>query len=305
MMMFEIIKEAVLARLGIADTEVAETREHVAKEAEDEAVRKAREHQLEHPDGYSTPLAEAVRRAENKAAKLRTEADALAKPFAVAALAADAAEASLERVRRAKQDKLDLERKRSVSGMYANAEEFIARLHQHRVNHWHLTQMRTVEVAMIADLIMWKSFDPTHRLPGSPWRSVLKCYASRSLYKDGPRPWSEPEPPPPKPGAKELWKKWPYYDTAEVYAKLLGGAFTAQSSPPPPDQEPIPHMVSGLKPLAAPVTPTGSSNSQSLPSASGQPKVRSTIANRIAQKHATQLAISRSVTPKEISHDDE
>jgi hypothetical protein len=170
------------------------------------------------------------------------------------------------------------------------------------VNHWHLTQMRTVEIAMVADLIMWKSFDPTHRLPGSPWRSVLKCYASRSLYKDGPRPWSEPEPPPPKPGPKELWKKWPYYDTAEVYAKLLGGGFTEQASRSPPDQGSMPLVVNDLKPTAAPVAPPGSSNNQSL--LSGQPRVRSTIADRIAQKHATQLAITQAVTPKGDTHDD-
>jgi hypothetical protein len=302
MMMFEIIKEAVLARLGIADTEVIQTRERVAKEAEDEAVRKAREHQLEHPDGFSTPLNEAVRRAENKVAKLRAEADSLAKPFAVAALAADAAEASLVRIRRAKEDKLDLEAKRDTSGIYANAEEFIARLHRHGVCHWHLKQLNAVEIAIIADLIMWKSTDATHRSAGSAWRSVLKIYSKRTVCKPkGGNLLSQPGPPPPDP--KLSWKPWPYYDTAGVFGKLFGGGFAAEASPSLPDPPPIIGLAIGPPPSASPARPSERGESQRF--LKNPPQLRSTIANRIAQKHATQLAISRSVTPKENSHDDE
>lgn len=90
--MFEAIKGEVSKRLALASKEVVEFRDRIAEEMTDEAVRKAREHQLEHPDGFSTPLKEAVDRAEAKAAKLRKVADAAALECAKAMIADEAAQ---------------------------------------------------------------------------------------------------------------------------------------------------------------------------------------------------------------------
>ena len=293
--MFEAVRDEVFALLEITDAEVTKVRERVAEEAQGGAARTAREHQLEHPDGFSTPLNEAVRRAETKASKLRAKADALAKPYAVAALAADAAEAGLSRLRRANDDKLAMKAKRDVSGMHADAEEFIAKLHRHGICHWDFKQMRSVEVAIIADLIWWKVDSPRHQESASPWRRVLEIYAGRALHLPGTWERSKPEKPPPKPDPKHFWKPWPYFDTAGIFAKLFGSVIATEPLAPSVDAPQTAQRLNDIRPMSAPAPAPAVGTGRTMPVGEGKP--RSKIAELLAQKHAAKLE-SRSANLK-------
>lgn len=116
----EIVNQ-VLERLKGAYDFVFAKRELISREAGMAEVRTARENALQHPHLSSTPLPEALERANNVFNKLEREAAPLVAKATAALLAVDQAAREVEAVKTALRTKHDSDRSKAAVGLYQEA----------------------------------------------------------------------------------------------------------------------------------------------------------------------------------------
>lgn len=175
------IVNGVIERLKAAYDHVFAKREKISREAGMEDVRVARENALKHPHLSTTPLPEALERANNVYNKLEREAAPLIEKATIALLAVDQAAREVEAVKTALNTKQLSEHSKAALGLYKEAVRVVDKLAGFAAKRWVLRQQGNFEIRIYADLMRWKARNHELDDPNSPWLCLLSCYAGREM----------------------------------------------------------------------------------------------------------------------------
>lgn len=179
--MLDELVDQVIARLKAASEFVFDKREKISRQSGLENVRKQREHALVHPHLSTTPLPEALFRANNVLSRLEREAAPLVKTATAALLAVEQAAREVKAVETAISNTRAAERAGSVAGLYKEAVRVVDKLAEYGAKKWVLRQQSATEIRIYSDLMRWKARDHDHVDPSSPWHMVFAAYGDRQM----------------------------------------------------------------------------------------------------------------------------
>ncbi len=181
--MLEEIRKLIGEVLGVTSAEIIKLREAWLEEQATEDARYAVNTALVHPEGSTTPLSETHYRAQQRAAKIRKQAEKIL-PEAVSLLVAlEIAEQRRDEAERHLGQAWKSGAARLSDGLNEAARDWFPRLANHGVHPHYLKQHSNETVAIIADLIIWKAKDARFQNADNPWRQVLGIYAGRRIDK--------------------------------------------------------------------------------------------------------------------------
>ena len=175
------IVTAVIERVKVAYEYVFAKREKISREAGMEDVRVARENALAHPHLSTTPLPEALERANNVYNKLEREAAPIVKKATIALLAVEQASREVEAVKTALKTKDNSDRSKAALGLYQAAVRVVEKLGDFGAKRWVIRQQGAFEIRIYADLMRWKARNHELDDENSPWLCLKACYASREM----------------------------------------------------------------------------------------------------------------------------
>jgi len=146
-------------------------------------THRAAQTQMASPSGASTPLPQAVQRAEARVYDARAQAFEAVN----AALAAFLSFRHLEEQAAHKRDRLAAFHAEKEAGLAEHERVFLRDLRKHDVHPWHLDQLSKPAKAVLADLIRWYHFDTRFENPDNPWAAIDELYANRTVKTAGNR----------------------------------------------------------------------------------------------------------------------
>lgn len=183
--MLDIIAALVAEALEISGKDVAMERDKLLADQATADARYAATSALDHPEGSTTPINEAYRRAQTRYARLRRDGEKPIQKALAQVLAIDIARQRRDEAETHMRLKDEATDRRLDTGINDAARDFLARLVKHGVHPHYLKQLSAEIVAIIADLIAWKAKDARFIDAENPWRDVLTLYADRVIEKPG------------------------------------------------------------------------------------------------------------------------
>ncbi len=182
--MLKTVATMIAKMLGITEADVADTRTRLLKEKVS-GGRRAASTALENSEGSTTPLKEAARRAQNTYARLRKQVEKRLPSVLALVIATTIAEQRRDETAKALAHHEDEERARLATGVHPEVRDHFARMSAHGVHPNKLLGHSNEEVAILADMTLWRAADPEYENPDNPWRDVLAIYASRLVKEAG------------------------------------------------------------------------------------------------------------------------
>lgn len=202
-------------------------------------THRAAETQMASPNGASTPLPQAVQKAEAKVYDSRAQAFEAVR----GAIAAYLSYRDLEEEARHKRERYAAFRTEKQAekdeGLTEHDRKFIADMRKHDAHPWHFDQLSQPAKAILADLVQWYHHDTQFDDPANPWRAIDALYANRTVKKPAercgaPDARSIAAPPPAYRHQHVPDRYYRYGLTVELGADVAQGTLPKSATPPNP-----------------------------------------------------------------------